>query len=59
MINQFSECWTSILLFRWLGVRLELLGDVLVLSVALLSIFSGLDGPLVGLSVVYAIQVGL
>lgn len=42
---------------RWLGVHLELLGNVVVLAAALFSVFSDLNGALVGLSVVYAIQV--
>ena len=42
---------------RWLGVHLELLGNIVVLAAALFSVFSELDGALVGLSVVYAIQV--
>ncbi|CAC5365085.1 ABCC1 [Mytilus coruscus] len=41
---------------RWLGIRLELLGNIFVIATALFSVYSDLDGSLVGLSVVYAIQ---
>ncbi|XP_071154276.1 multidrug resistance-associated protein 1-like [Mytilus edulis] len=41
---------------RWLGIRLELLGNIFVIATALFSIYSDLDGSFVGLSVVYAIQ---
>ncbi|KAK3084438.1 hypothetical protein FSP39_013539 [Pinctada imbricata] len=41
---------------RWLGVRLEFLGNCLVLAAALFSIFSDLNGASVGLSITYALQ---
>lgn len=42
---------------RWLGVRLEFLGNCLVLGATLFSIFSDLNGAIVGLSITYALQV--
>lgn len=44
-------------LCRWLGVRLEFLGNCLVLGATLFSIFSDLNGAIVGLSITYALQV--
>ncbi|XP_062590611.1 multidrug resistance-associated protein 1-like isoform X1 [Saccostrea cucullata] len=41
---------------RWLGVRLEFLGNCLVLGATMFSIFSDLNGALVGLSITYALQ---
>lgn len=41
---------------RWLGVRLEFLGNCLVLGATLFSIFSDLNGAIVGLSITYALQ---
>ncbi|XP_069135571.1 multidrug resistance-associated protein 1-like isoform X2 [Argopecten irradians] len=42
---------------RWLGVRLELLGNLLILAAALFGVFSpGQSGAVVGLSISYALQ---
>lgn len=48
--NNISEC-------RWLRIRLELLGNLIVVFAALFAVVSNLTGSLAGLSVSYALQV--
>ena len=45
--------------FRWIGVRLEMLGNVIVLLATIFALISNeLNGAEVGLSITYAVQVG-
>ncbi|CAL1540697.1 unnamed protein product [Lymnaea stagnalis] len=54
--NAYFYAFTSA--SRWIRIRLELLGNMIVLSAALLGVTAdGLTGSLVGLSVSYALQV--
>ena len=44
---------------RWIGIRLETLGNVLILAASLFALLTeGLSGADVGLSITYALQVG-
>ena len=44
--------------FRWLGFRLEFVGNLVVLAAAMFAVVTpDLEGGLVGLSVSYAMQV--
>ena len=44
--------------FRWIGVRLEFLGSLLVLAAAVFSIVqTGINGADIGLSLTYSMQV--
>ena len=46
--------------FRWLGLRLEFLGNLVVLAAAMFAVVTpDLEGGLVGLSVSYAMQVSV
>ncbi|XP_069110716.1 ATP-binding cassette sub-family C member 3-like [Argopecten irradians] len=48
---------------RWLGFRLEFLGNLIIVAASLLSVISrdgsGITGSIVGLSITYALQVGM
>ena len=48
-----------ILNYRWIGIRLETLGNVIALLAAVFGLISDeLNGAQVGLSITYAVQVG-
>ncbi|KAH9499530.1 Multidrug resistance-associated protein 1 [Bulinus truncatus] len=54
--NAYFYAFTSA--SRWLRIRLELLGNIIVTSAALLAVMTdGLTGSLVGLSISYALQI--
>ncbi|XP_071120825.1 multidrug resistance-associated protein 1-like isoform X2 [Mytilus edulis] len=60
MNQRFS--YASITANRWLGVRLEFLGNLTVFSAAMFAVISvvrgdGIDGAIVGLSISYALQI--
>ncbi|XP_063398260.1 multidrug resistance-associated protein 1-like isoform X1 [Mytilus trossulus] len=60
MNQRFS--YASITANRWLGVRLEFLGNLTVFSAAIFAVISvikgdGIDGAIVGLSISYALQI--
>ncbi|CAG2240979.1 ABCC1 [Mytilus edulis] len=62
MNQRFS--YASITANRWLGVRLEFLGNLTVFSAAMFAVISvvrgdGIDGAIVGLSISYALQANL
>ena len=52
--NSMSVCC------RWIGIRLELLGNILILAASIFALLTqDLSGAEVGLSITYALQVGL
>ena len=53
--------YSIIIIIRWLQVRLDLLGVIIVFSAALFAVLgrSIIGAALVGLSVTYALQVGI
>ena len=63
----FELHWQQIilLLFRWLAVRLEFVGNLIILFAALFAVIErnsgggGLDPGLAGLSISYSLQVSL
>jgi ATP-binding cassette subfamily C (CFTR/MRP) protein 1 len=54
--NQMMS-YPSIIANRWLGVRLEILGSVVVLFAALFAILADISASTVGLSISYALQI--
>lgn len=56
-----DSVWCSCLLHRWVAIRLELLGNLVVFFSALFAVISrdSLDSGLVGLSISYALNVSL
>lgn len=46
---------------RWLGIRLEFFGNIIICSAALLAVLSrgSIEGAIVGLSISYALQVDI
>jgi len=60
----FSRC-ISFPLFRWLAIRLEFIGNLIVFFASLFAVIernssgSGIDPGLAGLSISYALQVGI
>ncbi|XP_071151903.1 multidrug resistance-associated protein 1-like isoform X3 [Mytilus edulis] len=55
--KNISFYFTKIASNRWLGWRLEFIGNLIVFSAALFAVVSNISGGLVGLSVSYALQV--
>jgi ATP-binding cassette, subfamily C (CFTR/MRP), member 1 len=49
--------YPSIIANRWLGVRLEILGSVIVLFASLFAILADIGASTVGLSISYALQI--
>lgn len=49
----------KIIVFRWLGIRLETIGNILIFFAALFAVLGrdSLDAGIVGLSISYALQV--
>lgn len=49
----------EIVLCRWLGFRLEMLGALIILSAAIFAVLArgSITGGIVGLSITYALQV--
>ena len=60
MFTAWFIIYLSSFISRWLGVRLELLGSVVVFAAAMFAVIgkNTLSGGLVGLSISYALQVG-
>lgn len=54
--NQMMS-YPSIIANRWLGVRLEILGSLIVLFAALFAILADISASTVGLSISYALQI--
>lgn len=62
VFNSFSKLITTLMFFfRWLAVRLELIGNFVILFAALFAVISrdSIESGLVGLSITYALQVRL
>ncbi|XP_052061601.1 multidrug resistance-associated protein 1-like [Mytilus californianus] len=55
--KNISFYFTRIASNRWLGWRLEFIGNLIVFSAALFAVVSDISGGLVGLSVSYALQI--
>lgn len=53
--NQISY-YSSIIAHRWLSIRLELIGNIIILFVALFAVLTNHNAGLVGLSISYALQ---
>ena len=59
-VHHADRCPLCAVSFRWLGFRLEFLGNIVVLAAAMFAVVTpDLDGGLVGLSVSYAMQVSV
>lgn len=58
----FNQCcnYPSIIAERWLAVRLEMIGNLVILFASLFAVLSkDQDAGLVGLSIAYALQVNI
>ena len=61
-IDQNQTCYlTSVFINRWLAVRLEMMGSIVILIAAVLSVYalitSGIDAGLVGLVLSYSLNI--
>ncbi|XP_008047221.1 multidrug resistance-associated protein 1-like, partial [Carlito syrichta] len=60
MVNEYLICYyNNVISNRWLSVRLEFLGNLMVFFVALLAVLAGtsIDSAMVGLSISYALNI--
>ena len=57
-LNNYRHCF-SLLMIRWLGVRLEIIANLIILSTAITSVFvrDHLSAGTVGLMMTYALQI--